>query len=319
LGAIRALVIYDPDRLSRNLGHQLLLAEEWDRVGVRLLFVTQKFEATPESWLFFQMRGALSEYERAKILERAQHGRIGRAKAGHVWGGNPSYGYRYTGGEHTGHWKVEEREADIVRQIFAWSAEGYPIREIARRLTAEGIPTALDPTELGAHRRRRAGRKRGAYGGWAPSSVQEILSNSAYIGRAYHNKRHYLRPDHQRRQCTWREQEAWIELAVPAIVDTATFDAVQERLARNRQLAARRMKHPYLLRGRWFKCGRCGRSMTAMVSHGYRYFRCASHYRNLGEPRCPGTIRAEVAEQKAWDAVMQVLSDPNVVRREVLR
>jgi site-specific DNA recombinase len=46
---ISAVIVYDPDRLSRNLGHQLLLAEECDRTGVRLLFVTQTLEATPES------------------------------------------------------------------------------------------------------------------------------------------------------------------------------------------------------------------------------------------------------------------------------
>ena len=35
--AITAAIIYDPDRLSRNLGHQLLLAEEFERAGVKLL------------------------------------------------------------------------------------------------------------------------------------------------------------------------------------------------------------------------------------------------------------------------------------------
>jgi site-specific DNA recombinase len=78
--AIMAATVYDPDRLSRNLGPQLLLAEEFERAHVKLLMVSHPLEQGPEGWLFFQMRGALAEYERAKILERLKRGRTGRTK-----------------------------------------------------------------------------------------------------------------------------------------------------------------------------------------------------------------------------------------------
>jgi DNA invertase Pin-like site-specific DNA recombinase len=55
--AIMAAIVYDPDRLSRNLGHQLLLAEEFERANVKLLIVSHPLEQGPEGWLFFQMRG----------------------------------------------------------------------------------------------------------------------------------------------------------------------------------------------------------------------------------------------------------------------
>src|SRR5919108_2381970 len=91
--AIAAVVVHDPDRLSRNLGHQLLLAEEFERASVKLLIVSHPMEQGPEGWLFFQMRGALAEYERAKTLERTRRGKIGRAKAGHPPGGQVPLGY----------------------------------------------------------------------------------------------------------------------------------------------------------------------------------------------------------------------------------
>jgi site-specific DNA recombinase len=81
--AITAVIVIDPGRLSRNLGRQLLLAEEFERAGIKLLIVSYPMEQGPEGWLFFQMRGALAEYERAKTLERTSRGKIGRAKAGH--------------------------------------------------------------------------------------------------------------------------------------------------------------------------------------------------------------------------------------------
>jgi site-specific DNA recombinase len=104
--AIAAVIVIDPDRLSRNLGHQLLLAEELEQAGVKLLIVSHPLERGPEGWLFFQMRGALAEYERAKLLERTQRGRIGRAKAGHPWGQVP-FGYRAIREPHGGRWEVD--------------------------------------------------------------------------------------------------------------------------------------------------------------------------------------------------------------------
>jgi site-specific DNA recombinase len=92
--AIAAVIVIDPDRLSRNLGHQLLLAEELEQASVKLLIVSHPLEQGPEGWLFFQMRGALAEYERAKMLERMKRGCIGRAKSGNPWGGQVPLGYR---------------------------------------------------------------------------------------------------------------------------------------------------------------------------------------------------------------------------------
>ncbi|HEY7491475.1 MAG TPA: recombinase family protein [Candidatus Tectomicrobia bacterium] len=116
--AISAVVVHDPDRLSRNLGHQLLMAEEWDRAAVQLLIVSHPLEHGPEGWLFFQMRGALAEYERAKILERMQRGLRGRAMAGNPGGGQVALGYRAIREPHKARWEVDEAEAAVVRQIF---------------------------------------------------------------------------------------------------------------------------------------------------------------------------------------------------------
>src|SRR6266850_7045948 len=78
--ALAAAIVYDPDRLSRNLGHQLLLAEECERANVQMLIVSHPLEPGPEGWMFFQMRGALAEYERAKLLERTRRGTMGRTR-----------------------------------------------------------------------------------------------------------------------------------------------------------------------------------------------------------------------------------------------
>jgi len=100
--AIAAVIVHDPDRLSRTLGHQLLLSEELEQAGVCLLIVSHPLEKGPEGWLFFQMRGAIAEYERAKILERLKRGKLGRAQAGYPEGGAVPLGYRYIAGHKQG-------------------------------------------------------------------------------------------------------------------------------------------------------------------------------------------------------------------------
>ncbi|MDQ3831692.1 MAG: recombinase family protein [Candidatus Tectomicrobia bacterium] len=45
--AIAAVIVYDPDRLSRNLGHQLLLAEEFERAHVQLMIVSHPMQQGP--------------------------------------------------------------------------------------------------------------------------------------------------------------------------------------------------------------------------------------------------------------------------------
>jgi hypothetical protein len=54
--AIAAVIVIDADRLSRNLGYQLLLAEELEEAGVKLLIASHPLEQGPEGWLFFQWR-----------------------------------------------------------------------------------------------------------------------------------------------------------------------------------------------------------------------------------------------------------------------
>src|SRR5262245_27423651 len=53
-GNIAAVAVYDTDRLSRSLGHLLLLMEEYQTAGVA-------------GRLLFQIQGSVAKFERAKM------------------------------------------------------------------------------------------------------------------------------------------------------------------------------------------------------------------------------------------------------------
>ena len=53
------------------------------------------YDDTDEGQLQKQIRAAIAEYERKKIIERSKRGKRGKAKSGYVnVGSRPSYGYK---------------------------------------------------------------------------------------------------------------------------------------------------------------------------------------------------------------------------------
>jgi site-specific DNA recombinase len=276
---------------------------------VKLLIVSHPLERGPEGWLFFQMRGALAEYERAKFLERTQRGRIGRAKAGHPWGQVP-FGYRAIREPHGGRWEVDLEQAAIVRRMFAMCLQGLSTREIARQLTMERVPTKLD-REPKRGRRRELGP-----GCWSPPMVHHMLSYEGDIGHAYWGKRQSI--SSTRRLA--RPPQEWIALTIPALIDEETFQAAQAQLQRNRALAKRNRKYDYLFGGGRFRCGRCGRGMTGFPLRGVRYYRCNGRNQIMDPAqRCRGSLQADLIETRIWAAVERVLQHPEMIAAEVAR
>jgi site-specific DNA recombinase len=315
--AITAVIVYDPDRLSRNLGHQLLLAEEFERGNVQLLIVSHPMEDGPEGMLFFQMRGAFAEYERAKTLERTKRGLVGRARSGQVNGGRAALGYRYLSGRHQGQLEIDKEEAALIRQIFQWVLDGCSVRAIARRLTAARVPTATDRRGFTAAEGRQP-CKQEPRGVWSLSSVGHILRNPVYMGQLRYNTHANLLRNGRKYSQRQRPPEEWVTIQVPVIIAPDMFAAVQARLQANQHI--RPPKGLVLLRGRWFRCGRCGCGMAPVVCGKYRYYRCSSCYNKMApERRCRGTIRADAAEREVWQAVMQILEHPDVVQAEVAK
>jgi site-specific DNA recombinase len=302
--AIAAVIVYDPDRLSRNLGHQLLLAEEFERAGVKLFIVSHPMEQGPEGWLFFQMRGALAEYERAKLMERTHRGRTGRAQAGNPWGGQVPLGYRAVREPHQARWEIDEDEAVVVRRIFAMCLSGMSTYAIALQLSRERLLT------------RGNGRRILKPGIWQASSVHRMLTNEAYAGQTYWGK--YQRTGKTTRRL--RPREEWIAIQVPPILDQATFHAAQHQLQRNRELSPRNKKREYLLSGGRLRCGRCGRAMTGGAYRATKRYRCSSLGQVLDpEARCYGQVKADEVEPQVWAAIVRVLEQPEIIAAEVRR
>ena len=316
MAEFEVVLVAAPDRLARKYVHQVLLIEELQARGCRVEFLERPMSQDPNDQLLLQIRGAVAEYERTLIAERMRRGRLTKLRAGQLlpWMRVP-FGYR-TDPERPrdpAGLRVEEYEANIVRQMFVWYLEqGATLGTIARRLMRAGV---LTPTGKST---------------WSRSTIRGILKNPAYVGNAYgHCTR--LVPAKARRSpleavgagltAKRRPEEEWIPVSVPEIVERETFDLVAEKLSQNRKFASRNNKsHRYLLRA-LVSCGACGHGSNARTTwDGRSYYVCRGHGEIVAEQRCrarhaPGARLDELV----WEDLCEVLTHPEHVEHALQR
>jgi site-specific DNA recombinase len=294
--AIDVVVCYAVDRLSRNQAHLYILAEELSDHGVRLEFVTERFEDTAVGRFILAAKSFAAEIEREKIAERTMRGRRARAESGKLMSPAPLYGYRWADAERT-RYEPDPETAPVVRRIFALALQGRGVTAIADTLTAEGIPTPHGKPQ------------------WSLTTVWRILTNPSYTGeaRAFTWRRRTSGKRSYRRE--WQAGVALPPGVVPPLIDPASFAAVQERLRLNRLRSARRNRSPelWLLRGGYARCGVCGATMTACHIHGQPGYRCANRTRHPDGTARPGITAGEL-DSIVWQAVHVALERDDVLQ-----
>lgn len=305
-GLITKVICLDPDRLSRKLNNQLIIAEEIER-RAELLFVNGEYAKTPEGILFFQMRGAISEFEKAKITERMSRGRREKALQGKVVRDCQIYGYDYD--RQTRQFTINEIEAKIVRLIFELftgktnSVNG--INGIAHYLTSLGIATKKN------------------CGVWHRQVVRQILANKAYIGDFYHNRwntegmlvNKYKDPE-DRIPLRERPKDEWILVSCPAIIDEKVFLYVQKLLDESRRRWSGISKNQYLLSG-LIRCGECGNTMTGRKSCNWgRDVFEYSDIKNTSGAKfkgCGKRVKTVELDELVWKTVLTSINNPDEI------
>jgi site-specific DNA recombinase len=129
-GRYSAVAVYSIDRLSRKQGHQALLFEEIEQLGVRLISATEDLDDSPEGQLLRNIRGYVAEVERLKIMERTGGAKKRLRAAGKIIPqGKARLGYTYDAEERTR--VVVPEEAAVVQRIFKLASEGNSAQRIA--------------------------------------------------------------------------------------------------------------------------------------------------------------------------------------------
>jgi site-specific DNA recombinase len=310
-GLIERVWCLSPDRLARVYAYQVIVLDELARHGVGVRFTdAPPLDDDPQAKLLTQVQGVIAEYERAKIAERYRRGKLFRSRAGEVLAWRTPYGYRRQprDAHNPARLEVFEPEAAVVRRIFADAAiRGHSLREIIRRLAADGVPPPAGGARL-----------------WSTSTLSKLLRNEAYLGRVYVNRTEAVpdpRPGRRSKQVP-RPREDWIAIAVPALIDEPTFEAARRAGRDNSQWSPRRTEPgQWLLRG-LVKCGTCGVGTNCHKMRGrngtwHRYYYCRNHDPiKAGGPdrRCTErNIRSDALDAFVFDQVRAALLRPDVL------
>ena len=323
-GEVETVLVLCPDRLARKYAHQLILIEEFQRLGVEIIFSNREISSSPEDQLLLQIQGVISEYEREKIMERSRRGKLQKASKGSisVLGGAP-YGYIYirrTDSEDA-RYEIHPDESSVVRRVFQmYCQDKISIGAITKKLNSEEIPTRMQK------------------GIWERSVVWSILRNPAYYGQAAFRKTtriDRIRPTKLARDNSFypktpksssrdRDKKDWIYIPVPSIISPESFAIASKQLEVNKQLSPRNnKKYHYLLSG-LLHCKECGYSIYGKPASNSRYKRL--YYRCMGQDgyRWPSKgrvcsshpLRVEILDDLVWEQTVRLLEEPQAVLNE---
>ncbi len=266
------VVIYEPDRLSRETAHLLLLTQEIERSGAKLEFVLTEYKNTPEGQLFLTIKGAFASYERATIRERTMRGKRGKLRQGKVVEDSGVYGYDYDSKNSC--YIINPYEARVIQRIFKWYVSGE----------FGGCHTIADMLTM-----RKTIPPKGTR--WHMSTVRSILRRQMYTGEYYANTYYHGKVGAKKEVRIPRDKSEWIPMKAPAIIDKDVFAKAQDKLSRNRSLSEfKRVAEVYLLRGLLF-CEECGRKkhiLRTEPAKGMVYYGCAARpSRYTSSIKCP--------------------------------
>jgi DNA invertase Pin-like site-specific DNA recombinase len=132
------VIVYKLDRLSRSTKDLLRLIEEvFQKGNTRFFSISEQIDTeTAIGKFFLTLMGALAQMERELIAERTKATLAYKKQKGEHLGAIP-YGFKLVEGKLIPH----EPEQKILKKMKRWRYEGKTLREVARRLNQEEIPT----------------------------------------------------------------------------------------------------------------------------------------------------------------------------------
>jgi DNA invertase Pin-like site-specific DNA recombinase len=277
----QVLILWESSRGSRRLSEWAVFLELLEERSVQVWVTTHRrlYDlSNPRDRRTLHEDGVDSEYESGKISTRSKRASAANAADGRPHGRIP-YGYRRTydptNGRLVGQ-EPEPAEAAVVVELFERLEAGHSLKAIARDFHARGIAS-------------RNGVP------FKPETLRPMALTPLYAGyRSHAPGRDMTRQERLRRstlvKATW-----------PALVDDATFKAVQARLNDPSRVTTRPGRGKHLL-SMIAVCDVCGGVVAATYRDGSRQYQChtGGHLR----------IDADDLDALAEAAILTYLTDP---------
>lgn len=223
VGRVNMVVVYKIDRLTRSLSDFAKLVDRLDAANASFVSVTQQFNtSTSMGRLTLNVLLSFAQFEREVTAERIRDKIAASKKKGMWMGGLVPLGYDKTDAGLI----INPSEAEIVRSTFQSYLEVGSVRRLKELIDKAGFQTKTRTLKDG---RVILGKP------FSRGRLYHLLSNPIYVGKIQHKDELY-------------------DGLHDAILDTATWDQVQQRMKCNAVVrkSGRNYKNPSPLAGKVF-------------------------------------------------------------------
>ncbi len=239
-------------RFARNVVDTLKYVRELRDNKVDVYFEKENIHTIElDSEMFLTLYSAFAQGESESISQNVKMGFRAKMKRGEPCGKANPYGYDWN--KETQELVINEEQAEVVKMIFNWYADGLGGRAIAKKLNSLKIPTLT-------------GKK------WEQSTIRHIIMNEKYVGDLCGQKYYTESPiTHKHIKNFGEKDQYYVKEHHEAIISRETWNKAQEVLKkRNSKIIPNGSKHPSTYSQKYafsskICCGFCGTNFVRRV------------------------------------------------------
>lgn len=188
-GKIDIIITKSISRFARNVVDTLNNVRELREHNVDVYFEKENIHTIDtESEMFLGLCSMFAQAESESISQNVKLGLKSKMKRGEFVGNVKCYGYNWN--KQTKELEINEEQAEVVRKIFNWYADGLGTRIIANKLKEQGFKT-----EKGNEFRS--------------NQVGNIIKNEKYVGDYLGQKTYVVSPLTHKRNINFGEKEKY--------------------------------------------------------------------------------------------------------------
>ena len=298
---IDCIVVKDFSRLGRNFVETgQYLEQVFPLFGVRFIAINDNYDSLnnqSRDGMLVPIKSMINEMYSKDLSQKIQSCFRSKEARGEIYTPVP-LGYKRN---QQNHLILDEEVSDVVVRIFLWKKSGMKEREIAKKLSAQGIPTPFTRRcQLGYM--RNTSRVKDPT--WQPAFVTKVLENPVYTGTMVYNRIAY---DETYRKIGENPRGSWrmVPDNHPAIISWELFDEVSAlreaeqavREERKTWCKQRRKNNPNIFKGRIF-CKECGEKLVCHWQRdGSLYFYCKFCHVSISEKDLWNDINKELHQR----------------------
>lgn len=312
---IDCIVVKDFSRLGRNFVETgQYLEQVFPLFGVRFIAINDNYDSLnsqSRDGMLVPIKSMINEMYSKDLSQKIQSCFRSKEARGEIYTPVP-FGYKRN---QQNHLILDEEVSDVVVRIFLWKKSGMKEYEIAKKLSAQEIPTPFTRRCQFGYMRNTSRVKNPA---WQPAFVTKVLENPVYTGTMVYNRIAY---DGTYRKIGENPREDWrmVPDSHPAIISWELFDEISalregEQVAkeeRHQKYRQRRENNPNVFKGRIF-CKECGEKLVChWQKDGSLYFYCSPCHVSISEKDLWNGINKELHQRLEEHKNLKKLTQKN--------